>query len=144
MEANVHTLDCGEPCIFCSYAHVAELNFTEGDRRDRIRFCAKCERIWEPEHRANPRTEACNNCAFRKRSPERADADGWAALYEATVINGAPFACHKNMPAELAPGSGYRFKSMDLERDRITYCAGWLAHRRAYVAKALTVAADAD
>jgi hypothetical protein len=134
MADHEQTLNCGEPCIFCGYAEVAELVMDKNDRRERVRFCAKCEKVWEPEHRDKPAKQMCNNCAFRPGSPERSAPDSWRQLREQSVEAGQPFACHKDMPAVVTPGTGYRFLGADLERDKVTYCAGWLAHRCAWLA----------
>ena len=89
--------------------------------------CLDCQRLQEPETRDWPETVMCDNCAFRKGSPERADLYRWAEVIE-TVDRGQKFYCHKGLPVTLsADEKTATFSSPDMEAGRMTVCAGWLA-----------------
>lgn len=94
---------------------------------DRLDFCMKCHRVWEPVPAGEPYTRdgeqlafrvPCDNCAFRGDSTERADADGWTYLQQ-MLAGGGQFYCHKAVPfkvvndlgeAAVAPGDrGFEF-----------------------------------
>ena len=128
--AEPFTLSCAEACPFCCYAHVGEMEIP--GCREQVRFCPKCEKLFEPEHRADPARQLCNNCAFRSGSGERADAWRWLNLLEDTVEQGRPFHCHKHLPATLQ-GDGYRFEAPK-DHSELKVCAGWKAARAAFLA----------
>lgn len=95
-------------------------------------FCLDCRRLQEPETRDWPESTMCDNCAFRKGSPERADPYRWAEV-SATVEAGQPFHCHKGLPVTLDPESlVVTFEAPDPSKGRVTVCAGWLAARIAH------------
>ena len=82
-----------------------------------VRVCINCRTIWEPfdpaellDAKREPLgafSHPCNNCAFRKGSPEQRDAEGFAKLRAQLGWRGASFYCHKGVPVE--PGSKHGF-----------------------------------
>ncbi len=99
-------------------------------------ICMDCRRIQEPETRDWPEARMCDNCAFRKGSPERADPYRWAEVSE-TVAKGQYFHCHKGLPVTLTPDNlSATFSPPDPATGRVTICAGWLAARIAQFRKA--------
>lgn len=83
--------------------------------------CMNCERFQEVETRDWPLSSMCDNCAFRKGSPEQADPFRWAEILE-TVKKGQPFHCHKGLEATHV-GIDISF-SPPTENDA-KVCAGW-------------------
>ncbi|SDX82508.1 hypothetical protein [Roseicitreum antarcticum] len=97
--------------------------------------CMDCGRIQEPETRDWPEARMCDNCAFRKGSPERADPFRWAEVSE-TITSGQYFHCHKGLPAKLdADSLSVSISPPDPTQGRVTVCAGWLAARIAHCKK---------
>jgi len=95
-------------------------------------ICLDCERLQEPETRDWPESTMCDNCAFRKGSPERADPYRWAEIQE-TLDRGQFFHCHKGLPVTLQKDSlTVTFTAPDPAQGRVTICAGWAA---TYMAK---------
>lgn len=93
-------------------------------------ICLKCRRLQEPEHRDWPLAQMCDNCAFRKGSPERADPYRWAEMQE-TLEKGQYFYCHKGLTVTLSEDrETATFDAPDPKDGKV--CAGWLA---AYVAQ---------
>lgn len=95
--------------------------------------CRDCDRVQEVEARDWPETVMCDNCAFRKRSPERADPYRWAEIQELVEKNGPMFHCHKGLP--LDPKTG-KFSAPDKAHGRVTICAGYLAAHIAHLRRA--------
>jgi hypothetical protein len=90
-------------------------------------ICMICRRLQEPETRDWPESVMCDNCAFRKGSPERADPWRWMQVQE-TVEFDTPFHCHKGLQMTLHGESlSATFTAPDPYTDRMTVCAGWLA-----------------
>lgn len=93
--------------------------------------CKECGAFWEAELRECPAAKACDNCAWRPGSPERSDPDRWAFLMS-EFERGAPFHCHKRVPAVLDQ-HGYVFAFEIVEQDgrqvvrNAPVCSGWLA-----------------
>jgi hypothetical protein len=120
--------------------------------------CLECHKGWE----RIPTGEAfrvdgellsfkvmCDNCAFRKGSPERADRLRWGELQQ-TLARGGEFYCHKGVPLKAsieeiaagAPDSRMAFdfpqevKTVDIageahpypsyQREHMRMCRGWL------------------
>jgi hypothetical protein len=103
------------------------------DRQHAI--CMDCRRMQEPELRDWPEAKMCDNCAFRKGSPERADPWRWMQVEE-TVEDGNPFHCHKGLPVTLnGDGLSATFTAPNPATGRVTVCAGWLATRIAHCRK---------
>lgn len=94
--------------------------------------CVTCQRLQEPETRDDPERELCDNCAFRPGSPERGDNYGFMRILE-TVQTGQPFFCHKGLAAKLTEGSIDWSENTAATAKSI--CAGWLARRKAYLAR---------
>ncbi len=94
--------------------------------------CLDCDRLQEPERRAWPESKMCDNCAFRKGSPERADPYRWAELQE-VVKAGRPFYCHKGLEMTLHPG-GFGASFAPPGEGEAKVCAGWVSHRLALLA----------
>ncbi|WPY93142.1 hypothetical protein T8T21_08375 [Limimaricola variabilis] len=67
--------------------------------------CNACGRVQDVETRDWPEAEPCDDCAFRKGSPEQADPYRWAEIYEAP----------------------------DARHGRVTVCAGWLNAHAAHL-----------
>lgn len=113
-----------------------------------LALCENCRTIWEPFKDADiwddedalcSFKEPCNNCAFRKGSPERADPEEWSAIMDNVEHHGG-FFCHKGVP--IAPGAKHGFAyphrtaTVELEgvkgstelpdRAKLRYCRGWL------------------
>lgn len=89
--------------------------------------CMDCGRVQEVEHRDWPLSVMCDNCAFRKGSPERADPYRWAQILE-TLDNEQPFHCHKGLPmSKPAPDGSIQFEAPCAEKGRVKICAGWFA-----------------
>ncbi len=78
-----------------------------------------------------PESEMCDNCAFRKNSPERQDPYRWAEIME-IVEEGRPFHCHKGLPFDLKTS---KFEPPSKEAGRVTVCAGWINARLAHLKK---------
>lgn len=85
--------------------------------------CLNCQRVQEMETRDWPEQKMCDNCAFRKGSPERQDPYRWAEVQE-TLRTGRHFHCHKGLPFDPKTG---QFEPPSPEAGRVTVCAGWLA-----------------
>jgi hypothetical protein len=98
--------------------------------RDHV-FCLDCRRLQELETRDWPESRMCDNCAFRRGSPERADPYRWAEI-QSTLAGGQQFHCHKGLAVALGPDNlSATFSPPDPASGRVTVCAGWLA---AYIA----------
>jgi len=89
--------------------------------------CLDCQRLHEVEHRDWPLSAMCDNCAFRKGSPERDDPARWAEMM-ATLAAEQRFHCHKGLPMSLPDKNGdVHFEPPDAAKGRVKICAGWLA-----------------
>lgn len=93
--------------------------------------CADCLRCQEVETRPDPQTQLCDNCAFRKGSPERNDPYRWAEIQE-VVATGQVFHCHKGL--NFTPQTG-QFAPPDPAKGSVTVCAGYLAALAAHKLK---------
>ncbi|API58900.1 hypothetical protein BSL82_05885 [Tardibacter chloracetimidivorans] len=99
-----------------------------------IRICANCRTAWEPFDPADigiagePRSafrEPCNNCAFRKGSPEQADKAEWAKkLYQ--LERGASFHCHKGVPISPDSENGFDYPEDGKNPLKLRLCRGFL------------------
>jgi len=87
--------------------------------------CKDCLRLQEIETRDWPLSEMCDNCAFRKGSPERADPYRWAEVQE-TLANGSAFHCHKGLNMTIK-GTDCAFDPPEASKGHVTICAGWFA-----------------
>lgn len=94
--------------------------------------CMACVTIFEPDSRADPQRQMCDNCAFRHGSVERSDPYGWWAIVEATIVEALhPFHCHKNLPCSF-DGQGLHFTLPPGGQAALTPCAGWRSRKIAY------------
>lgn len=100
-----------------------------------LRVCANCGTAWEPFDPAellDPENEPlgafkhpCNNCAFRKGSPEQSDKDGW----ESKMIElsfGASFYCHKGVPVTPDSKNGFDYPDDGKNPRKLRLCRGYL------------------
>ena len=99
------------------------------DRGITYGHCRECGRGQDVELRDWPEATPCDDCAFRKGSPERSDPDKWAGLEE-LVKGGGTFHCHKGLPHDIATGS---YAAPDAATGRVTVCAGWIGAHVAYL-----------
>ena len=94
--------------------------------------CLACGQLFVPEHRVDPATQLCDDCAFRPGSPERQDGYKWAEIIEATIVEQIhPFHCHKGLACELRGQTLHYLRPEEGQRP-LTPCAGWRAHLKAY------------
>lgn len=128
-----HDLDldaCGRPrprdpwCPACQSKRI----YTMPTAELRVRFdgidcdwmgCLDCKAVWEPFPASYVRdpvcAEPCDNCAFRRGSPEQKDPERWKTLIKELRPDGSEtnfgmftgrFYCHKGVPIDLASGPG--------------------------------------
>jgi hypothetical protein len=110
-------------------------NFYSAD----LRGCVNCHTIWEPFDPAellDPKHEPngaflhpCNNCAFRKGSPEQSDPEGFAKLRSQLGWRGASFYCHKGVPVEPLSEDGFAYPKDAAGvpiRRKLRLCRGYL------------------
>lgn len=104
-----------------------------------IRACSNCRAMWEPFDTAellDPGNEPlgafrqpCNNCAFRKGSPEQRDPEAFARLRAQLGWHGASFYCHKGVPVDPTDPDGFAYPR-DREgkpiRRKLRLCRGYL------------------
>lgn len=102
-----------------------------------LRSCGNpaCRTTWEPFDPAqllDPRHEPlgaflqpCNNCAFRKDSPEQADTIAWGKkLHELSM--GARFYCHKGVPIDPKSHHGFAYPEGGRNPRKLRLCRGYL------------------
>lgn len=90
-----------------------------------------CNTIWEAfdpdavpaDEHLMPFSEPCNNCAFRKGSPEQEDPEEWQKLLDQVAHWGSSFYCHKGVPIERGAENGFAYPS---ETKKLRYCRGYL------------------
>lgn len=97
----------------------------------KLRVCGNCPTAWEPfdqadllddDDRYSSFKKPCNNCAFRKGSPEQRDKEGW----ESKMIElsfGASFHCHKGVPVTPNTNHGFDYPT---DRRQLRLCRGYL------------------
>lgn len=102
--------------------------------------CWKCDTQWEPfdpadlavpDSETSSFKEPCDNCAFRKGSPERADPDEWRRLM-ADIRAGAVFFCHKGVPVSKDPNQSHDHPKRpdgSYDTDRMRTCTGYIVAR---------------
>ncbi|MBV7408754.1 hypothetical protein [Maritimibacter sp. DP1N21-5] len=93
--------------------------------------CLECGRVQDVETRDWPESTPCDDCAFRKGSPERADPYRWAQMEE-IVREGPAFHCHKGLRRDIDTGA---YDMPDRRTGRVTVCAGWLNAHAAHLRK---------
>lgn len=83
--------------------------------------------IWAPEEPFSSFKEPCNNCAFRKGSPEQEDKEEWGKLLQTLALSGS-FYCHKGVPIEPDAEHGFAYPHKDgvpVTR-KLRICRGYL------------------
>lgn len=100
-----------------------------------VRACINCHAIWEPFDPADlldPKHEPlgafkapCNNCAFRKGSPEQADPEKWEAMMLSLSFNSS-FYCHKGVPISPASEHGFDYPEDGKNKRKLRLCRGYL------------------
>lgn len=128
--ANAHEGDEAGRCGGCGSRNLMLADMPDSEVEHGI--CLDCGRLQEVEPREWPLSIMCDNCAFRKGSPERADPHRWAEILD-TLDEEQPFHCHKGLPMSEPDGGGHvQFEAPDASKGRVKICAGWfamLAHR---------------
>ena len=79
-------------------------------------YCLGCRAVWEtldpadmfdPDDPLSAFKRPCDNCAFRKGSPERADPVKWELLMQRLQLHDTPFVCHKDGPLSDKPDESH-------------------------------------
>lgn len=100
-----------EACPSCGSGRIA---CVLGLSVDRLDFCMRCHRVWEPLPAGEPHTRdgeqmafrrPCDNCAFRGGSAEREDRTEWQNL-QSMLAHGGQFYCHKGVPFKVVNDAG--------------------------------------
>ena len=131
-----------DECPNCGTSEVRTIR-VHGEKVETLAACLECSTSWEPfavadlVDRDDPYSiflRPCDNCAFRKDSPERADQQKWDDLMIQIHIGGAAFYCHKGVPiaGADAPGESHvqpRTEDGKLDMKRMRLCAGYLNTR---------------
>jgi hypothetical protein len=91
--------------------------------------CLDCSAVWEayPADWKHDVVEAtpCDNCAFKKGSPEQSDKEAWLELI-AKLRAGGDFRCHKGAPILIDKSAGtVEFDECWVQRRGRT-CAGFI------------------
>lgn len=119
------------PCPKCGSEFAETMVLDDGSE---VAVCRGCAQLYIPENRTEPCRQLCDDCAFRPGSPERADGYKWAEIIQVTIVDAEhPFFCHKGMTARL-DGETLRYEMPPGGQNDMTPCAGWKAHRAAYLA----------
>lgn len=114
----------------CPFCGSDDLRFPMDDKS--VAVCFGCLAAFEPETRANPECQLCDNCAFRPDSPERQDEWLWLQLLETTIeYADHPFHCHKNLKIKMKE-NGYSFLQPTGDESPLKPCAGWRAYKLAF------------
>lgn len=105
----------------------------------RLEVCANCRTVWEPmpaggTHLDDDGTpfafgKPCDNCAFRKGSPEREDPEAWKSLIKKLESWDGQFYCHKGVPIDPTSEDGFRYpKHRDGKQNirKLRLCRGYL------------------
>lgn len=110
--------------------------------------CANCKTLWEyftPDQLYDLSSplcsfkEPCNNCAFRKGSPEQSNRATWAGIKESAKGFEA-FYCHKGVPISATAEHGFAYPMRKVrmvvdgktvttkvpDKRRLRICRGWL------------------
>lgn len=83
-----------------------------------VRVCKNCATTWEPFDKSDLLDEGaryssfrrpCNNCAFRKDSPEHQDPVVWQGLMDKLGWWDGQFFCHKGVPIEPGKDDGFNY-----------------------------------
>lgn len=102
---------------------------------DELQVCDNCKTIWEPFEEAqllDPKREPlgafkdpCNNCAFRKGSPEQR-TDRLKEIRETTGWHGGSFYCHKGVPIAPRSENGFDYPDNGTNPRKLRLCRGYL------------------
>ena len=104
-------------------------------------MCRACFTMWEPfakedlidqENALSIFRRPCDNCAWRKGSPERSDPDKWEHLQQQIHYCGATFYCHKGVPLSHEEGQTHdqpKLPNGKHNTKNMRLCAGYLAQR---------------
>lgn len=122
-------------CPRCASRRWATLVGRSDFYADELRVCRNCKTVWEPFDEADlldPKHEPlgafkhpCNNCAFRKGSPEQSDPERFEEI-RPKHWHGPRFYCHKGVP--IAPDSehGFDYPSGGKNGRKLRLCRGYL------------------
>lgn len=130
-----------DQCPRCASRSWAEPRIPSPDRfySEDVRVCRNCKTVWEPfaaDDLIDPKHEPlgafrhpCNNCAFRKGSPEQRDPEAFARLRAKLGWTGASFYCHKGVPVDPASEDGFAYpkdaNGVGIKR-KLRLCRGYL------------------
>lgn len=117
-------------CETCGSIEIGDLIHSIAGTR--MSFCTSCGNIWETVppgwHDLTCKRQPCDNCAFRRGSPEQQDPYRWAQILEA-VENETGFYCHKGIPlkkGDLIKDGKVRFDFGDRTPLEARLCAGYM------------------
>ena len=135
-----------DQCPVCQSARIFNVTEEGADIGDTIYMaCLDCPTetptIWEqvkredlsvPNSPLSTFKKPCDNCAFRRGSPERKDPEKWEFLMQEFAYREAMFFCHKGVPLDISKGSNQSHLHPYDEQGRLfkkesRVCAGWLA-----------------
>lgn len=137
MSGHRHLRGSTEQCPKCGSRKVGfDPDLSHAGYGPGIAACQNCKSVWEPFapeaiwDKDDPYCsfkQPCNNCAFRKGSPEQSDPAEWAKIME-NVEHFGGFFCHKGVPIEPDAEHGFAYPHKDGEPDRrrLRYCRGFL------------------
>lgn len=100
-----------------------------------LRVCGNCGAAWEPFDPADafdgddPLSSfkhPCNNCAFRKGSPEQSDKENWDGMLLGMAGMGTPFYCHKGVVVAPAAEHGFEYPAGGKDGGKLRLCRGYL------------------
>lgn len=102
-----------------------------------LEICVNCKAAWEPFDPAqiwdatDPMCsfrDPCDNCAFRRGSPEQRNKERWAEIMDG-LKSGASFHCHKGVPIDPGGEHGFAYPH-DRDgrpiRSKLRLCRGYL------------------
>ncbi len=102
---------------------------------DDARGCRNCGTLWEPfavadlvdqDEQLSSFHHPCNNCAFRKGSPEQRDPEAFANLRAKLGWHGASFYCHKGVPIDPQNENGFAYPKDGKDPRKLRLCRGYL------------------
>lgn len=124
-----------DQCPRCASRRTRDFTMPEGSfYGPKVRGCENCQAIWEPfnpadtidpDDRYASFKTPCNNCAFRKGSPEQADKDAWESQMIALSF-GSSFYCHKGVTITPDKGHGFDYPEGPKARRKLRLCRGYL------------------
>lgn len=103
----------------------------------RLSSCSACKTLWEPlpdgchlddDGSAFALSEPCDNCAFRKGSPEQQSHEKWQETLQG-LRSGGKFYCHKGVPIESGSKHGFAYPTLTdgvLNQKKARLCRGFL------------------